>query len=373
MEGRNKNSQNMYFSINTLFPRVYLNTSNTKYTNTERYLPFENHFITINQEGIVDDEAPLLDLPKSIKIPFAILMAISLVIGSHFKLIVYKYVYATNKQNKGWKHRPINVLIITNAIVHHVTHVLLGGWQILVCILESPLGNYVGVDVCWVVLVVGVFGVIHLTVGSFGIAIYRSLYIRRKYWVKYIIGERVLLFLILFLTTAMSGFLSFLYLVENNGHRTGYNMCTGLSAAQTEILIEYDNSRDVDMVTTSHLAKCAATICIAIQLIEFCAYLSFFYLRYKNDNGNIAKIMKQEDVRKRNLKNAGTFLGQFYGFMVEYTFAVSILTIHIFYEHENYQHVRALLCMAKFIDFGLLSAVEVYTSPALKGFMKSKN
>ena len=108
-------------------------------------------------------------------------------------------------------------------------------------------------------------------------------------------------------------------------------------------------------------------------MIEFTIYLWFFHHRYRNDSGNIAKLMKQEDVQKRNAKNAGTFLGQFYGFIVEYSFLVSILTIHIFYADEEFQHIRVLVVMAKFMDFGLLSAVEVYSSPGLRSFMNSKN
>ena len=154
--------------------------------------------------------------------------------------------------------------------------------------------------------------------------------------------------------------------------------CHNVSEIKNEYMImsppkKTTNFSSNEKVTTTYLGKLTTLTCITIQLIEFALYLWFFYHRYKNDNGSIAKLMRQEDVKKRNAKNAGTFLGQFYGFIVEYSFLVSILSIHIFYADEDYQHIRGLIVMAKFMDFGLLSAIEIYSSPILKGFMNSKN
>ena len=326
--------------------------------------------VFINQESIVEDEAPLFDLPVGIKFPFATIMFISLSIGSYFKFILYRFIY-TNKKDS--LHRPINVLTLTSAIIHHVTHISSGTWHALVCLMNTPLGNYVGDDVCWIMMLIGVYGIVYLSVGSFGIAIYRTFYIRHEYLVKYVIGERTLLFIVLFLSIGGSGLICLLYSIEDNPHRTGFNMCTGLSVTKTELLMRYDTSLGNEKVTTTYLGKLTTLTCITFQLIEFVLYLWFFYHRYKYDNGSIAKLMKQEDVQQRNAKNAGTFLGQFYGFIVEYSFLVSILSIHIFYADKDYQHIRGLIVMAKFMDFGLLSAIEVYSSPILKAFMNSKN
>ena len=326
--------------------------------------------IIINQESIVEDEAPLLDLPFEIKFPFATLMFISLSIGSYFKFVLYRFIYSNKKD---FMHRPINVLTLTSAIIHHVTHISSGTWHALVCLSNTPLGNYVGDDVCWIMMLIGVYGIVYLSVGSFGIAIYRTFYIRHEYLVKYVIGERMLLFIVLFLSIGISGLICLLYSIEDNPHRTGFNMCTGLSVTKTELLMRYDTSLGKEQITTTYLGKLTTLTCITFQLIELALYLWFFYHRYKYDNGSIAKLMRQEDVKQRNAKNAGTFLGQFYGFIVEYSFLVSILSIHIFYADEDYQHIRGLIVMAKFMDFGLLSAIEIYSSPILKGFMNSKN
>ena len=74
--------------------------------------------------------------------------------------------------------------------------------------------------------------------------------------------------------------------------------------------MQYDTSLGNEQITTTYLGKLTTLICITIQLIEFALYLWFFYHRYKNDNGNIAKLMRQEDVQQRNAKNAGTFVNR---------------------------------------------------------------
>ena len=147
-------------------------------------------------------------------------------------------------------------------------------------------------------------------------------------------------------------------------------MCTGRSAEESDIIIQFENSRREHIISTEHGERITLMFCIIVQTLEFGIYLCFFLLRFKNDNGNIAKILTQEETHRRNLKNVGTFLGQFYGFVVEYTFLISLLFIHSVAEDDT-QQLKALVVVTKFIDFGLLSVVEVFSSPSLRSFMKN--
>ena len=122
-------------------------------TNASGLLCSENE-IFINQESIVEDEAPLFDLPIGIKFPFATIMFISLSIGSYFKFVLYRFMYS---QKKDTINRPINVLTLTSSIIHHVTHFSIGTWHALVCIVDTPLVGYVGDTGCWMMMVFGVF------------------------------------------------------------------------------------------------------------------------------------------------------------------------------------------------------------------------
>jgi hypothetical protein len=162
-------------------------------------LVITNHFIAI--DNISEDEALLIGLSFYVKVILTIVMALSLFVGSCFKCIMYMYVVRTNKTDRGWMHRPINALIVTSAIVHHVTHVVTGIWYILVLMMDAPLAEIFGPYSCHIMMLPAVYGMSYLSVGSLGTAIYRVLYIKYEYLVKDIIGEKTLLCLILLICT----------------------------------------------------------------------------------------------------------------------------------------------------------------------------
>ena len=340
--------------------------------NVSIYKTHDNSMYKIDElivSQISQDEAPLISLPFTAKLTLTTVIMMSLLIGSYFKVIMYSYVFTTNRKNRGWMHRPINVITVTSAIIHHITHVSVGIWYVVILLSEKPLGNSIGVHYCQVMGVVGVYGLVYLSVGSLGISVYRILYITQEYWVKYVIGERLLLALVLSFGIICCGLLVFLFMLESSSHRTYMNMCTGFSVTQTQILMEYALSRGNQLLTTTYLQSTTIVICIAIQTIEFSIYIWVFYIRYKNDNGNIRNLLTQAVIRERNIKNVVTFLGQFYVFIMEYAFLISILVLTYFAD-EHTHHFKALVGMLKFIDFGLLSAVEVVSSPALRSFMR---
>ena len=341
--------------------RDSLQTTNTSYGS-----------MSIFVDQISKEEPPLKDLSFISKLSLITGMVISLTVGSYFKNIMYTYVFTTNKTNRGWMHRPINVLTITSAIIHHVTHVSCGVWYILILMTETPLGDLMGVYSCRIIDVVGVYGLVHLVVGSFGISVYRILYIHHDNWVKYVIGEKVLLALIVSLGTFASGQLVGMYMIESNSQRTQLNMCRGLSVTQTQIIMEYDMTRGNEILLTNFLRSTTISICIALRTIEFGIYVWVFWLRYSNDNGKIRDMLPQGVIHDRNIKNITTFSSQFYVFIVEYIFYISVLIL-TFHADEKTHHYKTLVGMVKFMDFGLLSFVEVFSSPGLRSFMKSYN
>ena len=327
----------------------------------------ENIILTVQE--LLEVDAPLTSLPLYAKLTLSIIMAMSLLIGSYFKCIIYMFVFMTSRKNRGWIHRPINVLTVTSAFTHHVTHVLAGVWYILVLIMDTPLIEIFGCFACNVMMAVAVYGLAYLSIGSLGIAIYRVLYIKQEYLVKYVIGERVILLILLTLSIFLTGLVVVLFMTGHNGDMPGVNMCTGLPVSQTLIMIQYRMSNGDETLSSKYGAGWAIYLLLAAQTVEFGIYIWFFYFRYQHDNGNIAKYLRQNDIRDRNQKNVVTFLGQFYSFVIEYSFLISMLILH-YLTGEQSQHFRALVGITKFCDFGLLSAVEVLTSPGLKSFMK---
>ena len=245
----------------------------------------------------------------------------------------------------------------------------MGIWYVVNLMTETAVGNMIGFQYCQIMDVIGVYGIIYLSVGSLGIAIYRVLYIKLEYFVKYVVGERLLLGIIWIISITSCGVLVFLFTFEASSHRTQMNMCTGLSITDTQIVIDYGLSRGEEMLTTTTLQKSVTTTCIAMQTIEFFIYIWFFTHRYRNDNGNIKKLLTQDVIHERNTKNVITFLGQFYGFIMEYAFLTSLLLL-MYFADEHTTQIKALMVMIKIMDFGLLSAVEVWSSPGLRSFMR---
>jgi hypothetical protein len=234
---------------------------------------------------------------------------------------------------------------------------------------EASLGELVGVHSCEIMDLVGVYGIVYSNVGGLGIAFYRILYIKHEHFVKYIVGERVLLVMIWSLSLISCGILAFLFILETSSYRTQMNICTGLSARDNEKLIDYGLSRGEKLLDTAILQKCVTNVCILMITLEFSIYIWFLRHRYQNDNGNIKILLTQDVIRERNVKNVVTFLGQFYCFVMDSAFLIGLL-FFICFAGEYTNLFRALAVMARFMNFGLMSAVEVYSSPGLRSFMR---
>ena len=316
------------------------------------------------------DYPPLTELSFDTRLGICWILATSFLVGSFFKAIVYCFVFEGDTKNN-WTQRPINALTITSAFVHHVTHAWLVVWYILALLVEEPLVDLFGSNWCHITQYVGVYGIVYLSVGSLGLSIYRVLYIRNKLWVMDAIGERRLLTIICFLGLAISGLITITFNMESSSNHFQINMCKGISGTQAQIVMEYQIQQGNEWLPTSYLQMGSISSCLTFQMVEFSIYIWFFYHRYRHDNGNISQLLTEDIVRSRNMKNIGTFLGQFYGFIMEFSFLFVVFLLTIFEDVEN-NHTKALLVMIKFVDFGLLSAVEVMTSPNLRSLLWRK-
>ena len=150
---------------------------------------FNHSYESLVVQEMYEDGIPLVGwLSSMTKSVLIIVLMTSLLIGSYFKSIMYRYVLTTKKENRSWLHRPINVLIIHGAIIHHVTHVGVGIWYSMILVSETHLSHLFGYNFCEFMDIVGLYGLGYLTVGSLGIALFRVLYIKRENWVRKVIG-----------------------------------------------------------------------------------------------------------------------------------------------------------------------------------------
>ena len=59
---------------------------------------------------ILTDEAPFINLPLEAKVFVSLSLGLTLVIGTYYKISLYKGVFKTNKENREWMHRPIKIM-----------------------------------------------------------------------------------------------------------------------------------------------------------------------------------------------------------------------------------------------------------------------
>ena len=340
------------------------------------HIPFQSNIDWINDidwitiDEYSDDEPPLVELPFDTKLSISLVLAISFAVGSFFKAILYCFVFeGDTKQN--WSKRPINSLTLTSAFIHHVTHGWLVFWYILALMIEKPMVDLFHPSLCHITQYIGVYGIAYLSIGSLGISIYRVLYMIHEVWVKDVIGERALLIIVWSLSIGISGLITIMFNMGSSSHRFQMNMCKGISGTYAQILMDYQTQQGFPPLPSTYLQMGAIASCLVCQTIELNIYIWFFCYRYKHDNGNISKILTEDVIRSRNKKNIGTFLGQFYGFIMEYSFLFVLFLLTIFDDVEN-NHTKATLVMIKFVDFGLLSAVDVMTSPSLRALFWRK-
>ena len=102
----------------------------------------------------------------------------------------------------------------------------------------------------------------------------------------------------------------------------------------------------------------AVTCCTVGELI---CYLVYFHHVFREINGSITRLLNPRVTRARNRKNIISFLGQFYGFLTEFAFWVTALIVR----QQASPTTQLFVVGLKFMDFGVLSMVEVLVSNAL--------
>ena len=314
------------------------------------------------------DDAPLMHLPSLAKNIIAVALFATIFIGSYFKFVLYKGIFTSSKQNPGMMHRPINILVLISAFIHHATHFIGCIHFILILTIQDPLEFVFGPSYCLSLAAIGEFGIFYLGVGSFGISLYRIMYIRLERIVKYRIGETNLLLFIACFSIGICSLITFLHMIEESSRRVAKNSCNGLSPEQAQIYLDYQLSNGELFTITTVYQKIALFLTMTFQICEFIIYLYFFIWRYRQDNGSIVQLLDPRETRKRNENNVVTFLGQFYGFVVELTFiGVIFLLTHV---PSSFSHfVKSIAIISHFLNFGILSAVDVMTSPSLRSYM----
>ena len=288
---------------------------------------------------------------------------LSLVIGTYFRFIVYKYLF---QQYKKKELTSVNKLSFTVVFIDHLSRTSGALATTLVILNGKGLDHVVGgYWFCTAQVLFGQFAFYYSFVGSLGVSIYRIILIKHNYFLKYVVGEKVMLSLILY-----GGILlTLIFTIILNSHdydKLFDDTCMFVPKMQVlQILDEYEQSRG-NLSIFSYYVKINISngVVMAFMTIsELMIYIIFFHHMYKHDNNDrLRRILEPRVIKGRNRKNAITFIGQFCSFVFEFTGL--LLLILAFTVGPKWAPDVAI--DFRRLSFVIISMVEVLTSDVLR-------
>ena len=87
----------------------------------------------------------------------SVCLVISLSVGTLFKFVLYRYVLKSSKLNNGsyFKMTPINSMIFTSALIHHLVHVYIGIFLVLSIGMDVIFADIFGHEFCYLTVFIG--------------------------------------------------------------------------------------------------------------------------------------------------------------------------------------------------------------------------
>ena len=182
-------------------------------------------------------------------------------------------------------------------------------------------------------------------------------------------GKKRLLSIILATSVLMSVVLAVGFGIGNGpGSRkqVTWNFCIGKSEEFRENLHNYSLIQGTIVPEDEFAPKLVLHILLSSVVVELVCYLVFFGYMYRHNRYIMKKnILEVEVIIKRHQKNAITLMGQFYSFSVELILYIGM----IFSMSKNTDIVyRMIVIVGFYVEFGLVSFVEVMTSRSLREY-----
>ena len=234
----------------------------------------------------------------------------SLLIGSYFRLIMYQYVI---EQYKKKELTPVNKLTFIVALVQHADQVV-GTLSTSLMILNRDSLDHVfsGLWYCYSATILTQFAIGYTCIGSLGVSIYRILLIKQNYWLKYVVGEKLMTNVLLFAGIILNVILQIVF----NSHdftKLRHQTCMMVHKRSIyEILDEYEQSRGNYSPLSYYMDViifCLATLILA-TISEIIIYVIFFDDMYKHNNSDrLRSLIGPSVIRYRNRSNAISFFG----------------------------------------------------------------
>lgn len=287
----------------------------------------------------------LLDLDKTTRIAFTVLLALAWLLAMAGKFTIFKMLWQT-----GFSDRPINVLILFDQILDVITRSVHLP-TIVVLVTNKPLAYLIGSSLCPIFVVTVFGGFAFRSLGSLGIAIFRIIYVKGH---GIVAGNRYMEWTICIILIASnvggSLILLCLYLMVTSPRSYLKEMCYGYNSEFLMILLEYTGA-----VTQTWIHKILIGILASSQLVIAVLYSILFRHIYKHDQ-TMTKVLSEQAIKNRNKRNAISSACEMYGYGVE-------LLMYLFFiftaSADRFASLRPHVMIFWQIEFAIKSTVQV--------------
>ena len=285
-------------------------------------------------------------------------------VGSYFRYFLYENLF---KKYKNKELRPIDTLTLFTALAQHLYFLVSVVWWTYHIVLMTEWGQYLdGSWVCTLYRFLNRFNLAYTVIGGLGLSIYRILYIQKDHWVRYVIGEKRLLNIILFgglgiaaVTLVLFASNGFEYILNKESCRLFIHL------ELMQIMDAFEQSRE-NLPLSANWANTRVWVGFAgmcMIVTEISIYISFFHFIHKHDNSEtLRRLLGQNVIQNRNKRNAVTFFGQFCSFVIE----VSIMIAFTVASKWKSQYSFYMMLFFKYAGFTAMAIVEVLTSGQLR-------
>ena len=281
-------------------------------------------------------------------------------IGTYFKCILYLHLWDKYKKRE---FNPIDLLILVTSVVQHMNSINLIYNGLLVMLFNISSEELVTEWVCTLPRLLFQFEVVYSCIGSLGVSVFRIIYIKNHLWVKYSLGEKNMLSIVLFGGFWLTGVCMFL-LSYNDYDRIFKETCLlSPSAPLLQVLDEYELGRGNASIYFHWVQgrRILFIILISATISELIIYIIFFHHMYKHDNnGRLRILLGSTVIRRRNQRNAITFFGQFCSFAFE--IGLNILMISAVEGNASW----GVVILLKMVAFTSMAIIEDLTNASLR-------
>ena len=262
---------------------------------------------------------------------------------------------------------PINILTLVVCLIQHLEV----GWVIFSQVMMIWNGDDPSnIAVFWFSMInfmTLVFMWCYSAMGGLGIAVYRIMLIKYDNVVYTIIGQKLLMYIILFCEFLI--IILFLAILEIANSlflgpvRPPFYDTARSSLDSMDVLDVYNQASGNQSFFDFHVMIRGSffVFLIFLTIVEIVIYFVFFRHLYKHDNKEVfIKLLGTKAIRERNAKNAMSFISLFLSFIVEMAFL--ILAAFFWFGNDRF----LIPIVARKFSLTFVAIVEVITSKNLR-------